>query len=165
MRNLVETWDGTSWTEVAETNSTADSRSVGGNSTAAITAGGYITTSPPTNTTNSESWNGSSWTEVSELNQKVRAAQGGGSSTQALACGGGADVPEGLQTPVSTNEYWNGSSWTELADLSSARFEHGGRGNATNNLVAGGQFSTVPTFLSTSEEWNAGLSNKTITSS
>ena len=54
-----------------ETNSTADSRSVGGNSTAAITAGGYHTTSPPTNTTNSESWNGSSWTEVSELNQKL----------------------------------------------------------------------------------------------
>ena len=103
-----------------------------------------------------EQYNGTAWTETTEINTARYANAGAGTYTSALC-------PIGVNpstTRVNNNESWNGSSWTELADLSSARFEHGGRGNATNNLVAGGQFSTVPTFLSTSEEWNAGLSNK-----
>jgi len=168
MVNSNELWDGTSWTESGNTNSTADSRSSGGNTSAAIQAGGYITFSPPTNTTNTEIWNGSSWTEVNNLNQKERGAQGGGSSTQALACGGTADIPpfpSGLQTPVSSTEFWNGTTWTELNDLSTTKTEHGSRGNALNNLSAGGQVTNAASYTGVSEEWTAGLSNKTITSS
>ena len=166
MVNSNELWDGTSWTESGNTNSTADSRTSAGNTSAALQAGGYITTTPPTNTVNTEIWNGSSWTEVNNLNQAERAAQGGGSSTQALACGGSADIPpfpSGLQTPVSSTEYWNGTSWTELNDLSTTRTEHGGRGNALNNMVAGGQVTNAASYTGTSEEWTAGLTNKTIT--
>jgi len=64
-KNIVETWDGTSWTE--ETDMNTARRAVGGdgNSSYAVVFAGLI--SPPPRSALTEQWNGSSWTEVGDL--------------------------------------------------------------------------------------------------
>ena len=59
-----------------------------------------------------------------------------------------------------TTELWNGTSWTEIADLSTGRVATTGSGSAVAAFAAGGE-----TALQATEEFTAGLSNKTITSS
>ena len=49
--------------------------------------------------------------------------------------------------------------------MASTRTEHGGRGNATNNIVAAGQVTNAASRTGISEEWTAGTTNKTITTS
>ena len=60
-----ESYNGSSWTEVADLNTARDVLAGLGTQTAAIAAGGTVS---PGNTANTESWDGSSWTEVSNLN-------------------------------------------------------------------------------------------------
>ena len=68
--NVVESWNGSSWTEVAEINTGRahmGSRAAG-TQTAGLIFGG-VNTYPGTNQLAvTESWNGSAWTEVNDLN-------------------------------------------------------------------------------------------------
>ena len=77
--------------------------------------------------------------------------------TSALAYGG--------NTPPATNktEAWNGSSWSELNDLSTSASAAGGNGSSSSALQAGGYNGS--TYITTTEEWTADLTNKTITTS
>ena len=61
---LVESWNGSAWTEVGDVNTAryALAASVGGTYTSTIIFGGA-----PGSKTNTESWNGSAWTEVNDL--------------------------------------------------------------------------------------------------
>ena len=62
-------------------------------------------------------------------------------------------------------EYYNGTSWSEVADLSTGL--NGGiapAGGAALGLSSGGQ-SAPSTSNTGTEEWTAGLTNLTITSS
>ena len=61
---LVENYDGSSWTEIADINTARQQNQGTGTSTAAITTGTF---GPPATGAN-ESWNGTSWTEVGDLN-------------------------------------------------------------------------------------------------
>jgi hypothetical protein len=62
-QNLVEFWNGSAWTEVAEYNNNKASRGTAGQSgTAGIVFGGITPDGGDGNYT--ESWNGSSWTEA-----------------------------------------------------------------------------------------------------
>ena len=150
--NVVEQYDGSSWTEVAEMSSPAPvsySRSSVGIATAAIVAGGsssYVT--------NTEQWNGSSWTEIAEINEGRGFGQASpiGTVTAGLVVGG-FEAPPGQAT--AKNEEWNGSSWTEKGDLNTARGYNAGLGVYTSAMVCNGQ-SPPPGFTvsNTAETWD-----------
>ena len=109
----VESWDGSSWTEVNDLNSARYLLASSGTNTAALAYGGN--TPPPAVTAVTESWNGSSWTEVNDLNTARQSLAGVGPYTSALAFGG--TTP----TKVADTETWDGTNWTEVADLNTAR--------------------------------------------
>ena len=84
--NNVETWNGSSWSEIAEINSIKNSNamSAGGTSTSVIYFGGNA--SPGVQALNEE-WNGSSWSEEADLNTGRSYLTGMGTSA-AIAVGG-----------------------------------------------------------------------------
>ena len=83
----VESWDGSSFTEVGDLNTGGAYRGTSGTQTQAIAFGGG---SPSPYQTITESWNGTSWTEVADLANARRAwASGIGTAAGAgLAAGG-----------------------------------------------------------------------------
>ena len=96
----VESWNGTSWTEIADINSARVYVGTAGIQTSAIVFGGSPG-SPYLRLT--EAWNGSSWTEVADLATGRRAwSSGAGSSSSAIAAGG-----EGPSSSITTTEEWN----------------------------------------------------------
>ena len=60
--NAVENFDGTSWTEVTETNANKHGAAGSGTTTSGLIFGG----NEPNNTTSTMTWNGSTWTEVND---------------------------------------------------------------------------------------------------
>ena len=133
-KQQTEQYNGSSWTEVADLNSTLYGRSGFGTNASAVVAGGN---GPPTST-NSETWDNSSWTEGNNLNTARRDAAGAGITTAGLVIGAPAVV-----------ESYNGTSYTEVADLNTGRSELGGGGTSTSALVFGGYPSTAAT-----ESWD-----------
>ena len=102
----VQTYDGSSWTEVANVNTGRKYLAASGGSpqTAGIIFGGGLNPGPGTRYTNAELWNGSAWTETGDLNTARGALAGDGITTAALAFGG--------LTPSVTaaTEEWNTSA-------------------------------------------------------
>jgi hypothetical protein len=142
----VQTYDGSSWTEVGNVNTARKylAASGGAPQTAGIIFAGGLNPGPGTRYTNAEVWNGSSWTETGDLNtarDNIRGA--GASSTAALAFGG---VPQTTYT-----ENWNGSAWTEVADLNTAKANGAGFGTNTNAIAAG---TDTPALSGETESWN-----------
>ena len=125
---ITESWNGSTWTEVADLNSKRASGGGAGNYTSAIAAGGdqYSGTS--------ESRNGSSWTNITSSPNTGHTQQGAGSDNEDAILFGGSPYA------VNNNsDYWNGSSWTELANLNTARQAGAGSGKAyTAALAIGG---------------------------
>ena len=109
---ITEAYNGTSWTEVNDLNTSRESLGgAGANNTAALAFGG----NNPSNTAATELWGGTNWTNVNSLNNARQLLVGGGTSTSALAFSGWN--PYRAET-----ESWNGSNWTEVADLNTARY-------------------------------------------
>ena len=157
----VESWDGSSWTEVAEFSTGRNESPVGaGTNTAAIIYGGQYP--PGLNVrANTESFDGTSWTELNDLNTARGYMGGGGTQTIALAYGGRAS-PGAL----ANTEAWNGTSWSEVNDISTARAEAGGSSNTgTSSALFSSGSAGPPSLPSATEEWTADLANKTITAS
>ena len=121
-----QTYDGSSWTEVADLSSSRYGRRGCGTTSAGIVFGGI---SPET--TNTESWDGSSWTEVGNLNVARYATMAAGTATAGLVTGGSEDPPA---AGVDTEEF-NGTSWTETGDLNTGRNSGAGGGIQTAALV------------------------------
>ena len=157
--DAIESWNGSSWSEVAELNSPRRAMGSFGTTTAAIIAGGYVA-SPNGNV---EEWDGSSFTEVADLNTaRIPYGNGFGVSTLGVVAGG-ASGPSYL----ANTELWNGSSWTEVNDMATGRSETGNSNSssAVSGLVAGGREASPGAGINSTEEWNAPLANKTITAS
>tara|TARA_R110002012_G_scaffold154055_1_gene314301 strand:- start:69 stop:1037 length:969 start_codon:yes stop_codon:yes gene_type:complete len=135
---VVESYNGTSWTEVNDLN-TGRTVTGAGTNTSALAFGG----SPPI-TGKTESWNGTNWTEVNDLNTARWGSGGAGAdNTACLAFGG--------ETPPTTavTETWNGTNWTEVNDLNTARHLLAGCGINTAALaIAGHPARTI------NETWN-----------
>ena len=115
----VESYDGTTWTEVGDM-ALARRYAVGtGTQTAALACGG---TAPPID--NVESWDGTSWTEIADLVRSPSSpgspsqsgyASGFGSSTSSMF-NGGSEGPNQLDIC----EQYNGTSWSEEAEIGRA---------------------------------------------
>ena len=138
------TYDGASWSEVAELNT---ARFALGFSTNAPQSSGIVFGGQHPQVANAEVWNGSSWTEVNDLNTtRSKLGSAGASSTSALAFGGTQDPGD-----QATTELWNGSTWTEVNDLNTARYNPYRTGIATAALAAGG---ANPNNVANVESWN-----------
>jgi len=80
---LVESFNGTSWTEIADVNAGRDYGAGTGTTTSALFFGGEPSL------TSTELWNGSSWTETTDLSTgRQAAANAGADNTNALYAGG-----------------------------------------------------------------------------
>ena len=147
MTAKTESWNGTTWTEIADINNARSYITGIGTPEEAIAISGATGT-------NVELWNGSSWTETTEYNNPRGQGAGSGTTSTSALFFGGEPGPEGAKT-----EIWNGSTWTELADLSLSRSGLGGSGSTLAGIAIGGQVS--PKIAT--EEWTVPESNKTIT--
>jgi hypothetical protein len=154
-----EIFDGSSWTETGDMNTgrPGAAGSYGAPVTDTVFFGG--TQGPPApRTAITEKWDGTSWTEVGDMNAgKNMATSAGDSGSNALAYGGSRGSPNPAATQT---EIWNGTSWTELNDYSTNRGQSQRQGvnSMGSAILAGGGSDSAAT-----EEWNAPLANKTIT--
>ena len=141
-----ESWNGTSWTEVADLQAANYGAGGAGTSTAALAIGANASGQ-------TEIWNGSAWAETNNLNTgRARGAASVSGTTTACLFAGGQTYP----TLYAVTESWNGTSWTEVADLNLARNFPGGLGVQTAMLCVGGASAlTEPTSLqAVTESWN-----------
>ena len=99
LRAYAETYDGTSWTEVADLNTARVYGAGAGDQTDCIYWGGI--TAPVTDIT--EAYDGTSWTEVADLGTGVAGTAGGGTQSSALTFGGAG--PDGATAQVVTEEW------------------------------------------------------------
>jgi len=141
--SAVESWNGTSWSEVAEVNTPRREVPGAGVQTAGLIISGNI--DPPI-TTNVESWDGSAWTEIANVNTGRNNAASSGTQTSALTFGGYTG------TVLSNTEYWNGSTWTEINDLANGTYVSGFGTGTTTAWKAGG---LAPGITAVTEEFSA----------
>jgi len=137
----VESWNGTSWTEVAEFSTSRYSfgTSVSSPNTDTMIAGGY-TGNPPTALTNAvETWNGTSWASGTAMTTPKGGFSGLGASSTAVLMAG------------PTTELWNGSSWTEVAEKNNTRSSSASAGPSSSGLVYGGN---TPPVSALTEYWD-----------
>ena len=155
--DVVESWNGSAWTETGDLNTGRYGMAASGTYTAMIASGGQ-TNPPPSQVNNVETWNGSSWTEVAEISTRVFLA-GSGTSTSQLVFGGSDPGGPG----VTTTESWNGSSWTTVNSLATARQMLGGDGASNTSAIAfGGSGDGYEPDKNETEEWSfSGLDPST----
>ena len=98
-----EQWDGSSWTEVSDLNTSRQNSGKIGLYTSALCASGQ---NPSTYLANVESWDGTSWTEVADVSS-ARGYIGGatisGGNTTGIVAGGAGTGSPGL---LSSTELW-----------------------------------------------------------
>ena len=144
--NVTELYDGSSWTEVADSVAAVYDRASFGTQTATIAAGGQ---GPPASNL-TESWDGSTWTNTGHgIGTARRNAVGSGTATAGLIVAGNTG------SIVANTETYDGSSWTEVGDANTARSEAGGAGNApqTAGLIFGG-YTPPYSLTDVVESWN-----------
>ena len=144
-----ESYNGSTWTELANLNT---ARYLGGGSGASSTAALFFGGNGTSGVTEIvESFNGTSWTEVGDLNnKKLMPAQSGGTQTAAISMGG----QEGTSN-LGETELFNGTSWTEAADLGQARYQAAACGPSnTANLCFGGRYRPPGTQVAIVESWD-----------
>ena len=131
----VESYNGTSWTEVNDLSSIRNSgRGAGSNNTSAITIGGKDGAPNYTIRALTESYNGTNWTELNDQNTARNQGGAAGSATSALAFGGATST-----TPTANTEQWNGTNWTEVNNLNTARAQIAGFGASNGSAIGCGE--------------------------
>jgi hypothetical protein len=136
----VESYNGTNWTEITDTNVARQqlaSSKISYTSTLAF------------DLTQTESWNGTCWTETNDLNTARNAMGSAGTYTSALSFGG-----EPQPATNQLTESWNGTSWTEVSDLNTGRRLIAGGGADNTSVIAFGGVDQPGTRQSASEFWN-----------
>jgi len=134
-----ETYDGSSWTQVADVNTKRYGISASGSTTAALIYGGNK--APSNFTADTEAFDGSSWSEQPDMGTaRYTFSCGTGPSTAAIVAGGFSSPPA---TRFGNTESYDGSSWSEGPDLNTARNSLAGWGTQTAMIVAGGDTPPV----------------------
>ena len=97
---ITESWNGTSWTEVADMNAGKNAATVAGDSGSNALAYGGSRGSPNPSATQTELWNGTAWTELSDYSTHRGQSQKAGvtSVTAAILAGGGPAGTNGTAT-------------------------------------------------------------------
>jgi len=147
-QSAVETYDGSSWTEITELNAARNSMGgFGATNTAAIGCGGRTPT-----VANTESWNGSAWTEVNDMNTARFSMNISGAGTQTSGLSSGGNGPAGQDTV----EVWDGTNWTAAgAELNTTRSQGSASGQSSSSAAAVGGYGGSPDApLATTELWN-----------
>ena len=143
--NATEHYDGTSWTNVPGTLTSARRYLQGcGTQTAGLTAGG--------SGTSSNLYDGTSWTAGADMNtSRPNTGSVSGIQTSALMSGGGSGgTPVGGKT-----ELYNGTSWSEVSDMAVGRYSSAGaNGGTTSASLAFGGYLGGTGYISSTEEWN-----------
>jgi len=146
----VESYNGSTFTEVANVNTGRNFTTGGGSQTAGMIYSGSYTSTPRSDLV--EEWNGSSWTEITEINTARyggAAAKSGSPTNQLFFCGNRAPNNNSGYT-----ESWNGTAWTELSDANTNRRLTGGVGSgSTDALVFGGDSNPSP-YTANTESWD-----------
>jgi len=143
-----ESYDGTSWTNVADFGTLRSYFTGCGSQTAAIIS--TADANPVPLTAKTETYNGTGWTEEADVNTARKEAALGGTTTAALLTGG-------APSPVAITEDYNGTSWTEVGSLNTARWKlaQSGAGTPTAYLAMGGMTTSgVPSTTTKTEAWN-----------
>jgi hypothetical protein len=148
-----ETYDGTTWSEVNNLNTSRDKAGSAGTQAAAVIYGGFI--SPPAGSTDvTEEYDGTSWTTVpGVLSQDMDQMAAFGTQTAAVSAGGYNYSASPPKSRAVTEEY-NGSTWTAnpspSGDLGAANYACSGVGTQTAGLSIGGN----PGAKTITEEYN-----------
>ena len=134
-QDLVEQYNGSSWSEIAEIGSGRYAAAAAGSPSAALYFGGYFSSAPAGSRNLTELWNGSSWTEVNELNSAIAYQFGMGTSTAAISAAGNRYSPI-----VANYETWDGTNWTAAGSMNAAKnVGMRGVGTLTAAMAAGGR--------------------------
>ena len=128
--NWCESYNGTTWTEVADTADGQMQRGRAGTQTAALAGGGTNGGSKKY----TESWNVSAWTEVNEMQNITSAGASFGIQTAAMVSGGN-NAPPATSTD---SETWDGTCWSEGNNVNNGRNALAGCGIVTAGLMFGG---------------------------
>jgi hypothetical protein len=147
-QSVVETYNGSSWTEITELNAARNSMGgFGATNTASIGCGGRTPTVAKT-----ESWNGSAWTEVNDMNTARFSMNISGAGTQTSGLSSGGNGPAGQDTV----EVWDGTNWTAAgAELNTTRSQGSASGQSSSSAAAVGGYGGSPDApLATTELWN-----------
>ena len=158
-----ESYDGTTWSEVADLNTARLSLQGFGTLTASLASGGVTDASHLISTTAVEAWDESSWTETTEMNNARFAGGAFGTSTAGLIAAGlhrPGSPPGSPFTYRSFTETWNGSSWTETGNTNAAKYQVAGMGSTTSGLLAGGG-SPPGVGPDNHEQWNGSTWTET----
>ena len=135
---LVESYNGTSWSEVNDMTETARDQMYGwGTQTAAISAAG-VTGSTGGKSKLAEEYDGTSWSAITE---NTTARQAGCSAGKVQTAGiiiGGKDSTGPGNSDNNMTEFWNGSAWSELNNLNTAGAYMAGGGSSTSALCGVG---------------------------
>ena len=134
-----ESWNGSSWTEVADVNTGKFYRGNCGTQAAGLIIGGAPSTGDV------EEWDNSSWTETADYPGNITGPILLGIQTAAFCIGG--EVPP---YTTATNTY-NGSAFTSSTAINTARSTAIGAGSTTAAVIAGG---TTPSATAATELWN-----------
>ena len=109
-----EQWDGSSWTETTEINTTVSAASAAGHTSSGLKIGGTAGLSP-VGQTKTEFWNGSSWTELNDLStQRQYLAQGSGTGVSNIVAGG----YNGSTYGITNNEEWESDNTLSTVTVS-----------------------------------------------
>jgi len=147
-----ESYDGSSWTEVGDTNNNIHYLTGTGSNTAAIIAGGNRQPEGD-NSVNAETWNGASWTEVGNLSVGRNGVALFGTQTSAIGASGYS--PAVSPSYARNVEQWNGASWTEIAEVNYGKYGGAAAGTSVSTgLVFGGENPGMPAQQQNTESWN-----------
>ena len=138
----VESYDGSTWTEIANVLQQRWLNAGAGTQTAALCISGSNPSSGDV-LTNNEKYDGTSWSEDSDVNTARRSAGSAGTSSTAALLFAGRDDP----AYYANTEKWDGSSWTEVSNVNTARAYVRGAGSQTNAVLVGGYTGTANSAL------------------
>ena len=147
-----ESWNGTSWAELAGDLPANRNNCAGAGGPAAPTAALCIGGGPEPVGRTCVLWNGTSWADDALMSAGASGTMGWGTSTAAL-CIGGSPTPRSNDT-----EEFNGTSWTIVNPANNNRVAGGASGTTTAALQFGGYDSNMPdptdTATANVEKWN-----------
>ena len=144
---LVESYNGSSWSETTEFSTGRAQAGSLGSTTAGLIFGGYT----PSVTDSTQTWNGSAWTEVNELNTARSYLINASNGTQTA---GMTSTGYSGTAAIYNVESWNGSSWTEKTEPNTSVYLRatGGAAPNTDTILFGGGY--LPARTANAETWN-----------